>query len=123
LAILLLLGGIGFALFTWEVVSYWNPLVGLVLFGPNYLVTLGYLLRGAYDLSLKQRVALWSFSILAQCWLLVPLLIGATGGGSPGKFGLPCLIWSSTALLVSIFAVMTEQDHAPRTLPTDDDSM
>jgi hypothetical protein len=111
LAGILALGGITWGALLLGVMIEAKSFHGLLLFGPGYAVTIGYVCRALLDLSLGWRRVVWGSSSLVQgAWFFVSIL----GGRTPVAF----LLWWLVAFIVSVlgfFADGMEDDDGPGT--------
>jgi hypothetical protein len=63
LAVILSFGGVGWGMFCLPFL-FWNPSHAFLIFGPGYVVTVGYILLACCTLSWSKRVAMWLLSAL-----------------------------------------------------------
>jgi hypothetical protein len=92
-----------------------NPLLPLLVFGPGYVVTLGYLIRVVTSPPLRGRQVIWGFSVLVQGGWLVCHVVATLGNGGPiSRLTEPHLImaWWVFATVGSIVAFMMEREAA-----------
>jgi hypothetical protein len=91
-----------------------NQLLPLLVFGPGYVVTLGYLIRVVTSPPLRGRQVIWGFSILVQGGWLVCYVVATLGGGAISRLAEPNLIvaWWLFATVGSVVALMLERAAA-----------
>ena len=110
-AIILSIGGVGWGLFCLPFL-FWNPSYALMIFGPGYFVTVGYILRAGCTLSLGARMAVWLLSSLVQGSWLIWATIGIAEGAwfRGGAFDYIPLVWWFFACIASVYGLFTEQN-------------
>lgn len=113
LAIILAIGGVGWGLFCLPFL-FWSPSYSLMIFGPGYVVTAGYILRACSTLSLGARVGVWLLSSLVQgawlLWVLIAIFDGAWFRGN-GAFQFVTLGWWIFAFVASGYAGLNEREQ------------
>ena len=90
----------------------------LILFGPGYVVTVGYVVRCCLNPPLTWRRAIWDLSGLVQgIWLLCALSGMVQGGFRGFAFEYISVAWWLFAFAVSAYAFVAEpeQQNANRT--------
>jgi len=125
-AVVLSFGGVCWGIFCLPFL-FWNPSYSLPVFGPGYVVTVGYLVRAFSTLSLVSRIGIWLLSALVQgawlIWALCGIFRGAWFRGY--AFEVVTLGWWIFAFAVSVYAICTERDEktAESGVSRDDGSM
>jgi hypothetical protein len=113
LAYVLALGGCfwGLLLSPWLFRPDVSPLA-VVIFGPGYLVTLGYIVRSVCTPPLMARRLIWIASLLVQgawlAWFAWALVEKIAAGGAPNEPALP-VAWWVFATAASAIGLFTEK--------------
>jgi hypothetical protein len=111
LAIVLSFGGVGWGMFCLPF-FFWNPSNALMLFGPGYVVTVGYIARACCTLSYGSRVGIWLLSALVQgawlIWVLSSIAEGAWFRGNAFALAFVMFGWWVLAFASSVFSLFTE---------------
>ncbi len=81
----------------------------LLIFGPGYVITVGYYWRAFGRPSPSWCRAIWGLSLLVQGawlgWVVFAMFSGPLGGG---LFGLIIIVWWFAATVVSLIALLLE---------------
>jgi hypothetical protein len=126
LAILLALGGCGWGLLLspWLLRAHVTPLA-VALFGPGYLVTLGYIVRSVSTPPAGVRMLIWASSLLVQgAWLLF-LIWGVTekvasGGSATTDASNLMMAWWAFATAASVAGLLADLPKKTETGATAD---
>jgi hypothetical protein len=112
LAVVLSIGGVGWGLFCLPFV-FWSPLGWILVFGPGYVVTIGYLVRAFSTMSLGSHIGIWLLSALIQgAWLIWALSWVFQGAWFRGHtFEVVILGWWVFAFAASMYAICTERNE------------
>jgi hypothetical protein len=112
LAIVFSVVGVGWGLFCLPLV--FSSFYGLILFGPGYIVTAGYVARACLELSWGVRVGIWWLSALVQgAWLIWALCGISQGAWFRGfAFEWVTLVWWACAFVASMFGALSEPNLA-----------
>jgi hypothetical protein len=124
LAVILSIGGICWGIFCLPFL-FWNPSYSMLIFGPGYVVTIGYLVRACSTPSLESRVGIWILSALVQgiwlIWACCGIFQGARFRGHAFEF--VTLGWWVFAFVASVYAILNERyEKAPDLVPPGDRS-
>lgn len=111
LAVVLALGGCFWGLFVSPLLV--SPLA-VAVFGPGYLVTLGYIVRVVSTPSLTTRRLIWVGSLLVQgawlAWFAWAVIERLAAGGTVNEPLLP-FAWWAFAVLASVVGLLTERPN------------
>jgi hypothetical protein len=108
LALSLAIGGIAWGLFSaLLLLAGAQPLEFVVIFGPGYAITAGYIARVCHTPKPVWRILLWLASTLVQGYWLGWILLGAVRGELRGStFELLSIAWWVYAFLVSVYGIL-----------------
>jgi hypothetical protein len=111
-AMLLAIGGCVWVMFSLFFLLYGDAAFSLLLFGPGYLVTIGYIARACASLSVGWRQVVWAASALVQGSWLGWFVMGASRGGFHGfAFEYLCLGWWFVAFAVSVCGLLLDREN------------
>jgi len=115
LVLILSIGGVAWGLLCLPFL-FWNPSYAIVIFGPGYVVTVGYLVRICWRLPMGARLGIWWLSAHVQGAWLIWALMGIAEGGwfRGGTFEWITLLWWLFATVASVLAALTERGTGPR---------
>jgi hypothetical protein len=103
---ILAVGGFLWGLLCLPFIISGKTLHSLLIFGPGYIVTIGYFIRWFSIPRLSIRRAIWLSSLLVQgAWLAIYLLLFAL---EPTAFGLFFGLWWIFAFGLSLFCLYSE---------------
>ncbi len=109
IALLLAIGGCYWAFILVGLLSAENVWGFLLLFGPGYLVTFGYVVRAIWNVRVGWRRFIWIFSALVQgAWLVVVGYSNISSGLQMTPDRLAVLIWWSTATIASVYGAIAD---------------
>ena len=107
LAALLALGGIGWGVLLALHFPQSDKLAFALMFGPGYVVTLGYCWRALAPPDTPWRWIIWGGSALVQgAWLFLPIADAFKHG--PSALVNPATAWWACAFAISIYALFTD---------------
>ena len=114
LAALLAIGGLGWGVFLGMLFGRTeHPLQAALVFGPGYVVTLGYVLRVFMTPPLRWRLTIWLSSILLQGAWLTWYVVGTVGDGNFGQLTQlnVLVVWWFFATVISIAGLFAEDGN------------
>ena len=112
LAGILAVGGLLWGLFCLIFIVAGDTAKALMLFGPGYVVTVGYIVRCCSLPPLAWRRAIWGLSGLVQGAWLLWALSGVVQSGFRGfAFEFITLAWWLFAFAVSVYGLVAERDR------------
>jgi hypothetical protein len=120
LASALAVGGVVWGLFCLPFFIIGDISRSLMLFGPGYLITIGYICRTFWTPISEWRRMIWGTSAIVQGAWLTWVLIEATKRGLRGiAFEYISLGWWAFAFLASLYGVVRDVDEPGKRLPAE----
>lgn len=112
----LAMGGIGWGIFCALLLLRGDPLRGLLLFGPGYVVTISYLWRAIVNPEPRWRRVIWGASVLVQGGWLVWSLVDAMQHGRILTFPFANLsnAWWFCSFVASLVGLLADVDDCRR---------